>query len=102
MKIVKIPTDPPWQPHNLILKPNLNQELNKEDSKEEKKNAALETINTQYTEHIHIYTDGSKIENSTSAGLWVPNFQHREGWKLNHGNSRSIMGAELYAINKAL
>ena len=101
-KVVKIASDPPWNPHNITLKPDLLQETNKEDSPEMKKAAALETINTLYTEHIHMYTDGSKFTESTTAGLWIPDFQHRESWKLKLGQIRSIMGAELFAIDKGM
>ena len=97
-----IPSNPPWKPPDLILQPKLTQDIRKEDSIEQKRGAAIETINTRYPEHIHLYTDGSKTNNSTSAGLWIPDFQHREGWKLNQGTSRSIMGAELFGIDKGM
>ena len=67
-----------------------------------KKAAALETINTLYTDHIQMYTDGSKYTESTTAGLWIPDFQHRECWKLKHGQIRTIMGAELFALDKGM
>ena len=102
VQTTRIPSDPPWQPPSITLKPKLRQDISKEDSIEQRKTAALETINTLYPEHIHLYTDGSKTDKSTSAGLWIPDFQHREGWKLNQGAFRSIMGAELFGIDKGM
>ena len=49
-----------------------------------------------------MYTDGSIMEESAAAGLWIPDFQHQEGWKMDHGEARSIMAVELSAIDKAL
>ena len=101
VRTVKTPSYPPWEPPKLTLRPDL-QDTNKDDSKEQKKTVALDMINTEYSSHIHLYTDGSKTTNSTSAGLWIPDFQHRENWKLSYGSSRSIMGAELFAIDKGM
>ena len=102
IKTTRISPDPPWHPPSIILKPDLLQEINKEDSAEKKRSAAIETINNLYIDHLHLYTDGSKVTQSTSAGLWIPEFQHRESWKLTHGPIRSIMGAELFAIDKGI
>ena len=102
IKSTKISSIPPWQPTVIHLKPDLPQEIKKEDSVEKKKAIALETIQSVYNNHIKIYTDGSKNENSTSAGLWIPDFQHRDNWKLDHGPARSIMSAELYAIDRGM
>ena len=49
-----------------------------------------------------MYTDGSIMEESAAAALWIPDFQHQEGWKMDHGEARSIMAVELSAIDKAL
>ena len=102
IRTVKIPNTPPWRTSAIKLSPDLNKETTKEDSNERKKAIALDTINNLYPNHLKIYTDGSKIENSTSAGLWIPDFHHRENWKLDHGRVRSIMSAELYAIDKGM
>ena len=101
-KASKISIIPPWQPTVIHLKPDLPQEIKKEDSDGKKKAIALETIQSVYNNHLKLYTDGSKNENSTSAGLWIPDFQHRDNWKLDHGPARSIMSAELYAIDRGM
>ena len=101
-KSVKIPSTPPWQPTAITLRPDLIQEINKDESNESKKSKALETIHSLYPNHMKLYTDGSKILNSTSAGLWIPDYQHRENWKFTHGQVRSIMSAELIAIDKGM
>ena len=62
IKTVRIPPDPPWHTLSINLRPDLLQEINKEDSTEKKKAIAIETINTLYTDHLHLYTDGSKYK----------------------------------------
>ena len=42
------------------------------------------------------------MDDSTTAGLWIPDFQHRESWKIDYGKFRSIMSAELYALDKGM
>ena len=34
--------------------------------------------------------------------MWVPTWDVEENWKLDWGTTRSIMGAELFAINRTL
>lgn len=99
---VKVPEMSPWSEPTIKLCPKLIEETSKEDSNEKKKAFALKTIQDLYSNHLKIYTDGSKNENSTSAGLWIPDFQHEENWKLDHGPARTIMGAELFAIEKGM
>ena len=73
----------------------------KEDSKERVKAITLATINDRYNNHLHIFTDGSKQDNSTTAAIWVPQANHQDKWKLDPGDILSIMSAEMYAIIKA-
>ena len=96
------PSIPPWNPPPLQLSCNLESSLQKDFSTDQIKAVALKTINTWYDSYFKIYTDGSKTEVSTSAALWIPSANVEESWKLDHGGTRSIMGAELFAINKAL
>ena len=102
VKEVLLPSKPPWEKSILRLEWELSEPVSKEQSVEEVKAIALDTINTKYATHLRIYTDGSKVENSTSAAMWIPSMEIGESWKLNHGRCRSIMGAELYAISRAL
>ena len=60
------------------------------------------TIEERYKDHLHIYTDGSKCDASTSAAMWVPELEQYNRWKLEGGEILSIMSAELFAILKAL
>ena len=99
---ILLPSKPPWERSRLKLEWDLTQPVKKDQSDEEIKAIALNTINTRYSNHLRIYTDGSKVESSTSAAMWIPNMEVGERWKLDHGQSRSIMGAELYAISRAL
>ena len=93
---------PPWVDPPLQLKEDLSHPLHNALSKEQIKAVALDTINSKYPIHFKMYTDGSKVANSTTAGLWIPSLGVEEMWKLAQGESRSIMGAELFAINQAL
>ena len=65
------------------------------------KQAALETIQENYNEYLHIYTDGSKKQNplSTTAAYCVPSKNIERSWKLHP--SITIEGAEISAIVKA-
>ena len=99
---VLLPSRPPWEKPTLKLEWELSQPVTKDQSVEEVKAIALHTISTKYANHLRIYTDGSKVEESTSAAMWIPSMEIGESWKLNHGRSRSIMGAELFAISRAL
>ena len=96
------PSSPPWETLPLKLSCNLNKPLSKDFCTEQTKAIALHTINTWYDSSFKIYTDGSKMDESTSAAMWIPNLTVEESWKLDHGRSRSIMGAELFAIGRAL
>ena len=102
VKEVLLPSLPPWTRSALKLEPELSQPVLKTQSVEEVRAIALDTINSKYDTHLRIYTDGSKVDNSTSAAMWIPSMEIGENWKLDHGDSRSIMGAELYAISQAL
>ena len=75
---------------------------NKDQPLERLKYIATETINHRYSEHVKIFTDGSKVAGSASAAMWVEDHNFKKGWKLQHGDYRNIMGAELFAINEAL
>lgn len=58
-------------------------------------------LQDNYPSHIMIYTDGSKLEDdSTAAALYVPELQITTTWKLNP--IHSVLGSELFAIHKAL
>ena len=93
---------PPWEASPLVLEKELSQTLHKDLSNEEIKAIALTTISNNYPAHLKIYTDGSKYSDSTTAAMWVPSLKVEDKWKLTQGDSRSIMGAELFAIMKAM
>ena len=99
---VLLPSKPPWEKSKLQLEWDLETKVTKNQSTEEVKSTAIKTIETRYGAHLKIYTDGSKVADSTTAAMWVPSMEVEDSWKLNHGPSRSIMGAELYAISQAL
>jgi ribonuclease HI len=60
-----------------------------------------EYLHEHFSDCIHIFTDGSKLEcGSTTGAIYVPSLKTAVGWRLNP--SHSVIGAELYAIFKAL
>jgi len=60
-----------------------------------------EYIEEHYPDYYHIYTDGSKLEcGSTSSAIYVPEANYVTTYKMNPAHS--ILGAELYAILKAV
>ena len=63
---------------------------------------AQSTIEERFSNDLQIFTDGSKMRNSTAAGLWIPEMNYKEGWKLEDGDNITIMSAEFLAITKAL
>ena len=81
---------------------NLESSVSKDQSVEEVRSMAIKTIETRYRTHLKIYTDGNKVDGSTTAAMWVPSMEIEVSWKLDHGHIRSIMGAELYAISRVL
>ena len=93
---------PPWENLPLKIYTELLEPANKSDSKEKLKAITLATIEERYSEHLHIYTDGSKVADSTTSAIYIPDFSHKEGWKLEDGENITIMGAEMLAITKAL
>ena len=97
-----LPDQPPWDDIEMKLQTKLSEEITKEYSVEQRLAITNETIETKYKEHLKIYTDGSIAGNSTSAAIWIPSFDHSDNWKMDMGETRNIMGAELMAINKAL
>ena len=89
----KIRIIPPWRKLPVKISTELIEPANKGDSKEKLKQITLATIENKYKEHLHIYTDGSKVLDSTSAAIYIPDYDHKEGWKLEDGVNITIMGA---------
>lgn len=60
-----------------------------------------EYIKDKFPDHVHIYTDGFKLEDGwTMAAVYVPSLNLATGWLMNWDHS--ILGAEIFAIFKAL
>jgi len=96
-----IPSTPPWH----FVKPNVsfsihNQVNKKESLPNEQLNCALENIAIKWHTHLHIYTDGSKLDNGlTGAAFYIPKYKISKCYRTSPVN---IMTAELTAINLAL
>ena len=103
---------PPWEPLESLIFLDLLTPMTKESNTPTQLRAeSLRTIETRFSEHLKIYTDGSKTchpypqENSAAAAYYVQKPQdelRRETgyWRLDP--DISIAGAELSAIHKAL
>jgi ribonuclease HI len=64
-------------------------------------NLARELLATDYSQHLHIFTDGSKLESGkVGCAFHIPAFPITKTFRLDDGIS--IMSAELFAINMAL
>ena len=96
------PSAPPWKEPKISLIEDMTSPISKETSMEEKYAITQETINQKYSEHLTLYTDGSIMNESAAAAVWIPDLQHQESWKMDHGEARSIMAVELTAIDRAL
>ncbi|XP_046674663.1 uncharacterized protein LOC124363459 [Homalodisca vitripennis] len=57
-------------------------------------------VNITYKDNIMIYTDGSKIDSGSGAAFYIPCYDERHIFKLNH--IVSSYTAEMYAILKAV
>ena len=96
---------PPWVDFNFFVKPDIESMPSKQDLSEMQIQSVFNYLKEkQYKHFMEIYTDGSVMsenELSTSAALVIFGETHiYEGWKLNP--IISILGAELFAIYKAL
>ena len=101
VKHISHPSAPPWA-KRIEVKTELIEPIDKNNSKEQAREVAERTIQHRYEDHLKLYTDGSKTATSTTSALWIPCMETGEYWKLDKGKARSIMGAELHAISKAL
>ena len=98
----RLPKAPPWNTPPFQIQKELKELVNKEMCTERIRAITQMAIEERYQDHLHIYTDGSKMDSSTSAAIWIPELEHQDKWKFEMGEIISIMTAELYAIVKAL
>ena len=78
---------------------SLGKTINKESDLEKIKNES-KIIFAKYEHHLHIYTDGSKIENKTGCAFYIPDLKIEK--QLRISDETSIFKAELIAILEAL
>ena len=97
----RYPIIPPWYDIKKHISLDLITQSNKSQSKEQNKQAVIETITKKYKNTLQIYTDGSKaIDNSTGAAFFVPGERETYSrWRLN--DNSCIVSAELSAIHTA-
>ena len=102
IKDQRISRKPPWKKKHMKIYLDLQEPTKKSDPTEMIRALAQSTIEDRFPNYLQIFTDGSKMGNSTAAGLWIPEMNHKEGWKLEDGDTITIMSAEFLAITKAL
>ena len=98
----RLPRAPPWSTPPIQIYKELREPVSKEMCAESVRAITQMTLEERYKDHLHIYTDGSKIDSSTSAAIWIPDMELDNKWKFEMGGIISIMAAELFAIVKAL
>ena len=90
--------EPPWT----LLTPNTNIELTNRCNKDNpslNKKEALQLI-SQYPDYSRIYTDGSKIEEKSGCGIYIPSIKLLKSIRL--PNFIDIFTAEAHAIYNAV
>ena len=94
------PSAPPWCNKQVEVDLSLTKLVNKRtDNPEFLKLAALELM-SKYSSYVHVYTDGSKVNDLVGAAFTVPSLNVDK--KLRLHNDSSIYAAELTAILEAV
>ena len=102
IKDQKLREIPPWKKLPIEINTELIEPVRKGECTEKLKAVTLATIEEKYKDHLQIYTDGSKVADSTTSAICVPELNIKRGWKLEGKDTITIMGAEMLAISKAL
>jgi hypothetical protein len=92
------PSTPHWQNNDIDVDLSLHKEMSKKfDSPEMLRLLSLEHINKYHT-YTHVYTDGSKVENTVGAAYTIPTLNLDKQIRL--CDYSSIFAAELTAIKE--
>lgn len=95
----QISSNPNWHFPVLRIDTSLTTNFSKDNSSLISKTQALSLL-SYYDSHIQIFTDGSRIEDKTAYGMYIPRYSIKEAHRLTDG--LSIFTVELFAIFKAL
>lgn len=90
---------PPWSSIDEYLREDFFGESPRDMSESCVKQIFSDSLVQNFSDYVHIYTDGSKDEVNVSTGLVVPQNNISKGFKLHPGCT--ILFAELYGIQKA-
>ena len=95
---------PFWKFENIKVEWEIYYAVRNLNSEVEKKCLADEIIGKQYSNHLHIYTDGSKYDKGTESrvgcAIYIPHLSLHYKFRLS--NNLTVFSSELVAILKAL
>ena len=97
---MKYPIIPPWFDLENLIRHDLIVPTKKSMGKEQNKQSVLETLRTNYSDFLHVFTDGSKSDDGrTGSAFYVPQSATPAAWRLQ--DFASIASAEMSAIQMA-
>jgi ribonuclease HI len=100
LEVNKLSSTPPWHFKPVDVDLSVADKIRKDDQPEVIKQAALEHYDN-YSEHIKIYTDGSKSDSGlVGAAFYVKDYNERYSFRLS--NKLTIYTAELISIKQSL
>ncbi|XP_077975317.1 uncharacterized protein LOC144431279 [Styela clava] len=100
ISIIKAEEIPPWYLDEINIDDALSNILFPWYTPDQTKAISLDYINESYHSHVHIYTDGSKIDEKCGAAVYVPYNNSRMGFRLD--KDCSSFDCEVFAIYSAL
>lgn len=90
--------NPPWHIASIDTDTTIAKLITKSDIPAHIRNTALQHL-TSYTQHLKIFTDGSKQGSKTACAYSIPELKNKKSFAL--PDNTSIFSAELYAILQA-
>ena len=91
---------PFWEINDLDVNLQLNEQICKSTDSPGYMAATTRAFMVQWSNHMSVFTDGSKCDEITGCGFFIPVFKMRRGIRLS--NNSSVFDAELMAIVQAL
>jgi ribonuclease HI len=95
---VEVPSTPPWLLNYPAIDSSLSERVDKKNQSLVEQLALAKEYMETWSDHIPLYTDGSKAEHKTACAFHYQGVSH--SWRL--ADDSSVYGAELHAIKHAL